>query len=91
MLGADALEGEANVVELEVLGYNDKKHKIPICVTKASPNYVTNVDVSAVALPISFLPSLLEPFPDSGFCSWSNSFVRFVCLFKDVQKVTNSK
>lgn len=46
MLGADAQEGEANVVELEVLGYNDKKHKIPICVTKAGPNHVTNVDVS---------------------------------------------
>ncbi|KAK4311339.1 hypothetical protein Pmani_017154 [Petrolisthes manimaculis] len=45
VLGADAQEGEANVVELEVLGYNDKKHNIPICVTKAGPSHVTNVDI----------------------------------------------
>ncbi|XP_071535408.1 nucleoplasmin-like protein ANO39 [Panulirus ornatus] len=45
VLGADAKEGEANVVELEVLGYNDKKHKIPICVSKTGGSYVTNVDI----------------------------------------------
>ncbi|XP_045616557.1 nucleoplasmin-like protein [Procambarus clarkii] len=45
VLGATAKEGEANVVELEVLGYNDKKVKIPICVSKTGGSYVTNVDI----------------------------------------------
>ncbi|KAK8745729.1 hypothetical protein OTU49_000347, partial [Cherax quadricarinatus] len=45
VLGADAKVGEANVIELEVLGYDDKKQKIPICVTKAGNSYVTNVDI----------------------------------------------
>ncbi|KAK8730475.1 hypothetical protein OTU49_008029 [Cherax quadricarinatus] len=45
VLSAAAKEGEVNVVELEVLGYNDKKQKIPICVAKAGGSYVTNVDI----------------------------------------------
>lgn len=49
VLGSSAKEGEANVVELEGLGYNDKKQRIPICVVKAGSSHVTNVDVSYLA------------------------------------------
>ncbi|KAG7165241.1 nucleoplasmin-like protein ANO39 [Homarus americanus] len=44
VLGPDA-DNVPNVVELEVLGHNDKKLKIPICVSKAGSSYVTNVEV----------------------------------------------
>lgn len=36
------------MVELEVKGYKDQKHKIPVCVTKAGGSYVTGVDVSKI-------------------------------------------
>lgn len=45
VLGPEAKEGEANVVELEVEGYNNKKTRIPICVSKAGGSYVSNVEV----------------------------------------------
>ncbi len=44
-MGPEAKEDEANVVELEVVGYNDKKTRIPICVSKVGGSYVSNVEV----------------------------------------------
>ncbi|XP_045101848.1 nucleoplasmin-like protein ANO39 [Portunus trituberculatus] len=45
VLGPDAKEGEANVVELEVMGFNDKKQRIPIYVSKVGGSYVSSVEV----------------------------------------------
>ncbi|KAG0729917.1 Nucleophosmin [Chionoecetes opilio] len=44
VLGPDAKD-EANVVELEVMGFNDKKQRIPIYVSKAGASCVANVEV----------------------------------------------
>ncbi|ROT73130.1 nucleoplasmin isoform 1-like protein [Penaeus vannamei] len=54
VLGPEAKEGEVNVVELEVKGYKDQKHKIPVCVTKAGGSYVTGVDVLIEDTPAIF-------------------------------------
>uniref|UniRef100_A0A0P4VU53 Nucleoplasmin core domain-containing protein n=1 Tax=Scylla olivacea TaxID=85551 RepID=A0A0P4VU53_SCYOL len=45
VLGPDAKEGETNVVELEVMGFNDKKQRIPIYVSKVGGSYVSSVEV----------------------------------------------
>lgn len=45
VLGADAKDGELNVIELECLGYEDKKQRVPVCVMKMGNTYVSNVEV----------------------------------------------
>ena len=50
VLGPEAKEGEANVVEVECTGHNNKKYKFPICVMKAGngASYVTTTKVSVL-------------------------------------------
>lgn len=45
VLGADAKEGEHNVIELECTGYEEKKQRIPIAVMKKGSAYVSSLEV----------------------------------------------
>jgi len=45
VLGADAKEGELNVIELECLGYEEKRQRVPVCVMKMGNTHVSKVEV----------------------------------------------